>query len=484
MSSATLFWYDLETSGFSPRDDRIMQFAGQRTSLELEPIGEPVNILVKLADDMLPQPDAVLVTGITPQKTVAEGVTEAEFLHVFHKEVATAGTIFVGFNTVRFDDEFMRYTQYRNFYDPYEWQWQDGRGRWDLLDVVRMTRALRPDGIVWPVVDGKPTNRLELLTRANGINHEGAHDALADVIASIEVAKLIRSKQPKLYSWLLDMRDKTKVRNLVEKNDPFVYSSGKYDNATEKTTVAMRLADHPKQQGALVYDLRQDPTPFLDMTAIELADRWRYNREPNAPARLPVKTMQFNRCPAVAPLGVLDGAAQSRIAIDLTQIAHNRTLLLQHPAFADRVLEALSILDGEQTTRFKSAPVDADTQLYDGFYDTHDKNLLAVVRAAEPQELTPDLGQSFHDQRLKTLFVRYKARNYPASLTPEERTAWELHRHKVLLDGGTSSRVAQFMHRLGQLAHNKPDANTRFLLEELQLYAESIMPLLDDGGQA
>jgi exodeoxyribonuclease-1 len=482
MSEATLFWYDLETSGISPRDDRIMQFAGQRTTLALEPVGEPVNILVRLGDDILPQPEAVLLTGITPQQTLADGVTEVEFLRLFHEQVAIPGTIFVGFNTVRFDDEFMRFTQYRNFYDPYEWQWKDSRGRWDLLDVVRMTRALRPDGMKWPTVDGKPGNRLEMLTKANNIPHEGAHDALADVIASIEVAKLIRGSQPKLFDWLLKMRDKSQVKALVEADEPFVYTSGKYGNDTEKTTVVIRIAVHPKKQGALVYDLRFDPTPFLDMTPKQLAERWRWTRDEDAPARLPIKTMQFNRCPAIAPLSVLDAASQKRIDIDLDAIRKNQKVLQQHTSFTTNVLAALQLLDAEQDKRQKATTADVDTQLYQGFYDQHDSNLLAVVRAAEPQELTPDLGESFHDLRLKTLFVRYKARNYPAHLTDEERAAWEAHRHHALMDGGSESRLAKFMHHLGGLAQDETDGDKRFLLEELQLYAESIMPVIDGEG--
>ena len=172
----SFFWYDLETSGLNPRAQRIMQFAGQRTDMGLKPIGEPVNVLIKLSDDILPDPDAIFVTGITPQSTVQDGITEVEFLKLFYEQVATPGTIFVGYNTIRFDDEFMRFLHYRNFYDAYEWQWRDNRSRWDLLDVVRMTRALRPDGIQWPIVDGKATNRLELITKLNGVSHEHAHD--------------------------------------------------------------------------------------------------------------------------------------------------------------------------------------------------------------------------------------------------------------------------------------------------------------------
>jgi len=219
------FWYDLETSGISPREQRVMQFAGQRTDMDLKPIGAPVNILVRLGEDILPDPEAVLLTGITPQSTLQDGVTEVEFLKLFYEQVATRDTIFVGYNTIRFDDEFMRFMNYRNFYDAYEWQWRDGRSRWDLLDVVRMTRALRPEGIKWPMTDdGKPTNRLELITKLNGVSHEHAHDALADVIASIEVARLIRTKQPKLFDWLLKLRGKNDVKKFLDANQTFIYA--------------------------------------------------------------------------------------------------------------------------------------------------------------------------------------------------------------------------------------------------------------------
>ena len=154
-----------------------MQFAGQRTTLDLEPIGEPVNILVKMTNDALPSPSAIAVTGITPQQTLMDGITEAEFCKYIIEEIFTPGTIAVGYNTVRFDDEFMRAILWRNFYDPYEWQWKDGRSRWDMLDVVRLTRALRPEDINWPFRDdGTPTNRLELITKLNGLEHAHAHE--------------------------------------------------------------------------------------------------------------------------------------------------------------------------------------------------------------------------------------------------------------------------------------------------------------------
>lgn len=471
--SHTFFWYDLETSGISAGTDRIMQFAGQRTTLNLEPIGEPVNILIRLADDILPSPEAIFITGITPQQTRADGITEVEFLKIFEKEVATPGTIFAGFNSVRFDDEFMRYLHYRNFYDPYVWQWKDERSRWDLLDVVRMTRALRPDGIEWPFVDGVAANRLELLTKANNIAHVHAHDALADVEACIAIAKLIQQKQPKLFDWLLKLRDKKTVRDLVMSGQPFVYSSGKYATEHEKTSVVMLLAEHPKKQGALVYDLRVDPSEFLDMTSEQLYERWKWEKQPTT-SRLPIKTLQFNRCPAVAPYGVLDPASKERIHLDEVKIKKHRAILQAHPEFITQVLVALSKLDDEQARRY-AEPKSVDTQLYDGFIAPGDSKQMPVFRSADPAHFA-EVATKFTDERLRKLAPLYKARNYPKLLTDEERQTWEKYRQEKLLSGGQRSEAAQYFEKLGQL-YQAASSDQRFLIEELQLYAESILPI-------
>lgn len=478
----SIFFYDLETSGINSREARIMQFAGQRTNMQLAPIGDPVNILIKPTPDILPDPDAIMVTGITPQSTLADGVTEAEFLKTFYEEVAVPGTIFAGYNTVRFDDEFMRFLNYRNFYDAYEWQWKDDRSRWDLLDVVRMVRALRPDGIKWPFApDGKPSNRLEYLTKVNNLDHQNAHDALSDVSATIAVAKLIQTKQPKMFEYLLSVRDKKKVAALAESGDSFVYTSGKYPSEYEKTTVVTMLAKHPKKQGALVYDLRHDPTEFLQLTAKQLQERWSYTRDENAPRRLPVKTLQYNRCPAVAPLGVLDGESQKRLQIDLEVVSANRAKLKGHPEFTEKILAALELMDKQQQAELLSHEQHVDSQLYDNFIDSADKSVMSAVRAASPDELD-SFGPSLHDQRLKALLPLYKARNYPSTLSTEEREAWERFCMQRLTDGGQQSRLAKYFEKLLELAAAPGTTkNQQYALEELRLYGESIIPAETDG---
>lgn len=453
-----------------------MQFAGVRTDLELNELEEPHNYLIRMTDDVLPEPDAVLITGITPQKTLVDGISEADFLKLFHEHVVTPGTIFVGFNTVRFDDEFMRYMHYRNYYDPYEWQYTDDKSRWDLLDLVRMTRALRPTGMRWPVnAKGKATNRLEMLTSINELDHANAHDALNDVRATVAVARMLRDKQPKLFDYLLKMRKKENVAELVNAGKPFVYSSGKYPEEFEKTAVVAMLAEHPRRQAALVYDLRHDPKPFLKMSASELADAWRWMKEPTSP-RLPIKTLQFNRCPAIAPLTVLDDDSRERLEIDLDKSAKHLKLLHENADFKTKVLEALDALDAKQQIRFLEDESEVDTQLYDGFFAREDKTKMSMVRASSPDELT-DIQDTFKDSRLQSLMPLYKARNFPKALTDAERKTWDLFRERKLLGGKEASRMAKYFERLGQLSE-RPDisAQDMYLLEELQLYGQSIMP--------
>ena len=441
MIEKTFFFYDLETSGLLARGDRIMQFAGQRISMNLEPIGEPVNILVKMTDDALPSPSAIKVTGITPQVTLMDGVNEVEFCRYVTEEVFVPETVAVGYNTVRFDDEFMRACLWRNFFDPYEWEWKDGRSRWDILDVVRLTRALRPEGIEWPFTpEGKPTNRLELLTKLNGVKHEHAHDALSDVYATMAVARMIREKQPKLFEFLFKMREKKAVQKLVNLENPqmFVYASGRYANEFNKTTVAFPIA--PGRNGnVLVYDLRYD-VDDVDM-------------DKTYPI---VKELCYNKCPAVAPINVLGQEDDwKRIGLTESQVEENLKKLLEHPEFVEQVRS-----EHEKRPEFPPA-VEPEAALYDGFLNDRDRVKVAAVRNAEPSRLA-DFQPEFDDERLPELLLHYKGRNYPETMSESEAEAYEKYRTERL-----QRQAPKFMTELEKIDDD-------FLKQELLLYMQSL----------
>jgi len=468
---ASFYFYDLETSGFSAQNDRIMQFAGQRTDMDLKPIGEPDNILVKITPDILPSPDAVLVHGITPQQTIADGISEAEFCKYLTSQVFTKDTIIVGYNNIRFDNNFIRFTLWRNFYDAYEWAWKDGRSTWDLLDLGRMTRALRPKGIDWPFApDGKPSNRLEHLAAVNKLDHTDAHDALSDVRATVGLAQLLRAKQPQLFEYSLKHRDKKLLAPLITSGRPVVYTSGRYPSEFNKTAVVVAVAHKEDKSGALVYDLRIDPDEFTDLSAAQLAKKWA-DRAQDSPY-FPVKTLSYNKCPAVAPIEVLEkGKGYERLKLHKEIVKNHLEKLKQADGFGAKALEALDIMWPKHPTELVTDPQKVDGRLYDGFVNDQDKTKMSAVRAAEPNELS-DSVVDFKDKRLKTLLPLYKARNYPKLLSGQERQAWDEFKSQKL---GSMAEI--FFKRLEELAKTPGiDGEKQYLLEELNLYAQSVLP--------
>lgn len=467
----TYFFYDLETSGLNPREDRIMQFAGIRTDEYFNQIGEPYNLLVTLNDDTLPSPDALMVTGITPQETVADGYSEAEFARLFCEEVCTPGTIVVGFNNIRFDDEFIRALLWRTYHDPYEWAYKDNCSRWDMLDVVRITRALRPEGINWPVVDGVPVNKLELLSKENGLEHTKAHDALSDVEALIGITRLIAQKQPQLYQYLLKMRDKKEIKKLAQPGVPFVYASGRYASEYNKTTVAMVLAS-ADYGNVFVYDLRHDPAPWVGMSKDDIVKivNTPFLERNDSYQSLPIKKLQFNRAPAVAPIGVLEQSdGWQKIGLDLSLVEKHRKVLLEHPDFARLAAEIL--LDRPEYP----AHSEAEGRLYGGFLHDGDRMRSETVRNASHSDMKVFAMPDFADTRLREMFARYKARNYPQMVTAQEREQYEEYRLARLM-----RQAPAFTSRLQALATSTDLTDHQmYVLEEIKLWFESIMPLPD-----
>ncbi|SED29734.1 exodeoxyribonuclease I [Pseudomonas anguilliseptica] len=418
--TSSLFWYDYETTGIDPRRDRPLQVAGIRTDEDLNEIAEPLNIYCRPSDDILPHPAACLVTGITPSKLAQHGLDEVEFMSRVHAELSQPGTCGVGYNSLRFDDEVTRYSLYRNFFDPYAREWQGGNSRWDLIDLVRTAYALRPEGIVWPEDEGRVTLKLERLTAANGIAHGQAHDALSDVRATIALARLLRSKQRKLYDYLYQLRSKQRVQDQIRLLQPLVHISGRYAGARHYLAVVLPLAWHPRNRNALIVcDLQADISPLLNESAEILRTRLYTRRDQLADGELPIplKLLHINRCPVVAPMKVLRAEDIQRLQLDVPAYQAQAEQLRSNPGVWQEKLA--QVYADEQF----AANQDPEQQLYDGFIGDRDRRLCEQVRRAEPQRLAESVW-SFDDERLPELLFRYRARNFAATLNAQEQQRW------------------------------------------------------------
>ena len=480
MAPHTFLWHDYETFGLNPRRDRPAQFAGIRTDADLNEIGEPLMIYCQPANDYLPDPASCLLTGITPQHCLRHGLAEHEFAARIEEALAQPGTIGVGYNTIRFDDEFTRFLFWRNLIDPYGREWQNECGRWDLLDVMRMAYALRPDGIVWPAgADGKAVFRLEELARANSLQHETAHDALSDVRATIALARLVRAAQPKLFDFCLALHKKARVAAelglpaSLGTAKPFLHVSGMF--ASERGCLALMfpLATHPANKNEiLAWDLAYDPSelPLLDVKSLRLRLFSKSADLPEGVLRLPIKSVHLNKSPMVVRnLDTLSPEMAARWGID-------REAARRHAEIAAGLPDMGAIWPAVFQRPREAAP-DVDEDLYGGFIGDADRKRLNQLRALPAAELMHKrIG--FDDERLEELVFRYAARSFPQVLTAEENKRWEAHRTARLLEGeGGARNIDSLFADIDTLAETA-DERGEAVLEALYEYAESIAPEL------
>ena len=453
----SFYWHDYETWGAEPAVDRAAQFAGLRTDLDFNPLGEPLVVYARPADDFLPHPEACMITGITPQLARERGAPEADFFRFIHEELMRPGTCALGYNSLRFDDEVTRYGLYRNFFDPYEREWKHGNSRWDMIDVVRLTRALRPQGIQWPEKEpGVTSFRLEELTAANGIEHAGAHDALADVRATIALARLVRERQPRLFDFVFNNRDKHRLATQlnVRATSPVLHVSSRYPARLGCIAAVLPVAMHPvNRNGVIVYDLRVDPQPLLTMSAEEIRTRL-YTASADLPEgaeRIPLKVVHLNRAPVIVPMGTLTDAAREQWQMDESVEQRHLQALRAAPALADKL--AAVFAEGQQFP----AQSDPDRDLYGGFLSDADRRRCDLVRRT-PVDQLGQLNPGFEAAKLDELLFRYRARNWPETLAVGERERWEEFRRERLTQPGAGASITLDDYRR-QLTHLVVDAN-------------------------
>lgn len=473
----TFLWHDYETFGSNPRRDRPAQFAAIRTDANLNEIGSPMMWYCQPAPDLLPEPQSCLITGITPQFCLEHGIPEYQFAQQINHELAKTGTIGVGYNTIRFDDEITRFMLWRNLLDPYAREWQNHCGRWDILDMLRTTYALRPDGIVWPKnKEGKVSFKLEDLCAANNIGHESAHDALSDVRATIALAKLVKQTHPKLFDFCFSLHKKDKVAAEIGLpiQRPFLHITGMVPIENGCMCVAWPLAQHPTNKNEIIawnlaYDLRE--LLGLNAESIRLRLFSKTDDLPEGVTRLPIKSIHINKSPIVISnlkTLTLEKAAQWNIAIDQA---------LLHAQYA-LALPDLNAIWQEVFHHKEDQTPDVDQDLYNGFIGNGDRRLLQDLTTCSGEKLA-QTQTSFHDSRLEELVFRYRARNFASTLSDQERQRWDTLRAGRFFDGDAKAlTVDDYFAEIDRLSETASERDED-ILAALYDYAEQIVPVRD-----
>ena len=461
----TFYWYDLETTGTNPKWDRIVQFAGVRTDIALNPIGDELCFYVQLPDDVLPNPDASLVTGITPNRLASNGISEFAALQKILEEFTQPGTCMLGYNSLRFDDEFIRYALYRHLHDPYAREYRNGNTRWDLVDLVRASGALRPEGIHWPTDEaGQAVYKLEELSKANGIEHGQAHDAMSDVHATIGMARLLKDKQPKLFDYYFSMRQKKNVKQLLEPLGARLcaHVSAMYGKDRYNVAPVVSLTRHPSNTNAIVVaDLGEDVECLLDWSEDEIRNKLYV---PRGEVRAPLREVKLNRSPFIAPFEVLTDENLQKLALS-PKVIKERWRRLKQPALAQKVRRAY-VQEGHKIEQ------DADAALYGAFLQDEDKARSNHLYQAIAEGQWPDMD--FRDRRLSTLVTRMKARSFAHLLQPQEVADWHEYVKEKLGSNGDWLNLEKFDERLSELQTQPLSEEKLAILAELQHHGDGL----------
>ena len=436
----SFYWHDYETFGLSREERFPAQFAGIRTDLAMNPMGEGDVLYCRPAPDMLPSPDSCLLTGILPQYCEEHGLPEPQFALEVCRRLSVPGTIGIGYNSISFDDEVTRFLFWRNFLPPYQREFQNDCSRWDLYPVVLACWALRPEGIRWPLrkdwedrLNAKRilsaaresqeghTFKLECLSAENGLLHAKAHDALSDVEATIALARHLSTRKPRFWEWALGNRGKVAVRRALESGPVLWVTPHARETRGFIRVVRMIGGQRRNPNCAVVWDLMQDPDILFSMSEEEIRETAVGGGSGDA-----VYSMQVNKCPFVCPnLRVLPPERAEQFGIDLEKIAlHESKFNSKNLAWINSTIYSALADEPEQKIRD-----DADVALYSsGFPSKSDERMIQRVLPLDGEQLAEALAGGriyFENPVYSELLFRFRARNFPRTLSETEQEQWQ-----------------------------------------------------------
>lgn len=403
-------FYDYETSGRSEKFDQVFQFAAIETDENFNQLSQPIEFFCRPRRDVLPSPHAIKVNQIDISELNSKGLSEFEFSKKVADTLTGSGNqCIVGYNSKNFDNEFTRYLLYRNFQDPYAWSYLNGNSCLDIFDIICLGYSIdRLIDIQVNSGDGNDSLKLENLARWNGLDHDDAHNAVSDVYATIQLAKLVNERCPKLFKHALSLRNVNTTREIVNAQTGFFRSS--VFNGYERRFLSLhtRICDHPTINNSVIcWNLLNDPLPILDLGAEEIR-RQMYSKKEYRTIGVGFDSLRLNKSPMVVSFS----EAEKNL------VAEHGTCL-RNLESVQRNMNSLTVLARDVFTSIMPE-VDPDADLYAGDYFGETRMDAAMCNAVRSDPLTVN-DLAFRSIRLHRLFRRLKARNFFDQLTDPER---------------------------------------------------------------
>ena len=468
-----IVWYDTETTGRSPQTDRIVRLAYIETDKELRAIWEG-EWQILLDADVLPSLDALLLNRVVLSRnrlyppwtwncgdegkaritsipsdfelgivrksdgpdlrrcSLSDHELAQALAWLFHRH---PGIVQAGFNSVKFDDEFVRFTLYRNLYDPYSPRWPvRGSSRLDALNMIRAVSIASPDAMRWPTDDdGVPSYKLEDLAAENDVEFLAhAHDALSDARATLALAQMVKRNATDIWMFAIQESDRNSVESRLQddlndrQDGTLMHVSENYGNARRCAAPIVTVCKHPRYRNwYVIIDLAHDPTVLLDTHPSDIRDRL-YKKtedlEADDETRPPLGHVALTKAPLVL-------RNEARTANQMSELAgYNMTTVLRHREIARRHKRELQRICNEVfDIAHDGPPRDAEQSLYDGkFPSNHEKLAIQDIRErilARERPSSADIRQL--PEKYQTLAMRMMTRMRPDLLSNSQRERWK-----------------------------------------------------------
>jgi exodeoxyribonuclease I len=463
----TYLFYDLETSGLNKAFDQVLQFAAIRTDLDLNEI-ERHEIIVRLSPDIIPSPGGIIIHQIS-LKEMSRGIPEAEAIAKIHELLNTPGTISLGYNTLGFDDEFLRFSFYRNLLPPYTHQFANNCSRLDIAPLIPLYFLYKPDVIQWPKKEDKISFKLEELSRENQLAVGAAHNAMVDVIATVELAKLLR-RESKTWQYALEFFDKTIALERVNKlASAFICQqqnfreglliTGFHNSAYQSPVLALGGHNHYKNKTLW---LRLDDEKLSRTTPDTIAENaWVY-------------ALKAGEANFILPL--TEHYAEKLSPERRLQTEQNKTWLQEHP---DLLFE---IMNYHKEFIYPKIPdLDIDAALYQNdFFSDNEKQLCDHFHSLPLPDKAVCLDKL--QGRLRTLAIRLIGRNYPEYLPEKYQQEFDVYLDRIAPDNEDNA-LSDYKNKkrltpkaalleINKLKTNTFDSKKIQLLDELEIYIQ------------
>ncbi len=408
----TFLFYDIETSGLNSAFDQILTFAAIRTDLHLNEINRE-NILIKLRPDIVPSPGAFITHRLLLDE-LKNGCCEYKAAKRIHEIMNTPGTISLGYNSLNFDDEFLRFTFYRNLLSPYTHQYANGCSRMDILPIALLYRLFRPEVLKWPEINGKPTMKLELISKKNNLVSPlaKAHDAMVDVEATLSLAKKL-FKEKDMWDYCLGFFDKKEDQARTQR----ILETIQYESQHYRTGIMISLAFGSRLMYMAPVLLIGNSVPYSNQALWLRLDNENF---------LPKQTKQSNQTDPFNHMFVIR-----------KRYGESEIILPPEKRFMNRLLKTQRIVCQKNLELIKTEPelfkelvqyhlnyeypvipdLDYDASLYQsGFFSWKEQKEIAMFHNASTDDkvklsMAPD--SPIKSQRIKALAFRILFRNYP-----------------------------------------------------------------------